>query len=249
MDVAGLQRESLIRSADRDTLVAYVEANLRSLTEQEALDVLGNRFCVGRICQQIAQDPRLTSFYSVRERLVAHRQTPLGHALRLVHYLFWPDLLHLSTDVLVPPPVRRAIDNQLVNKLVKMTLGEKVTMARSCSREVLNALLFDPNEKVFHSLLNNPRMTEDDLVMLIASQRATAEQLRLIGNDRKWSFRYGVRKALVLNPATPRAVAATQLRFLKQRDLDELLANPQTSIFLRRCIERMRGNESETFPN
>ena len=205
--------------------------------------MLANRFCTSAVCQKIAQNARLTSYYSVRETLVAHRATPLTQALKFVHYLYWNDLLRLSTNVRIAPPVRKAIDQQLLNKAAQMTLGEKITTARICSREVAKALLFDPDAKVFAALLNNARLTEDDLVYAIATGRCTKEQLRLLGDDRKWSYRSSMRKALVLNPGTPRAVAASQLRHLTRFERRALLGNPKISVYLRRCLERMEGDE------
>lgn len=225
---------------DRDALDAFVGENLEAMSEQEAVAVLTNRYCTPQICQKIAQTVRLTSYYSVRQKLVSNRLTPQGHSLKFVHYLFWSDLLRLSTDVRIPPTVRRAIDNQLLNRLTQLALGERVATARSCSREVLKALLFDRDPKVFNSLLINGRLTEEDLVMLIASERATPEQLQMISDDRKWSFRYDIRRALVLNKSTLRAVAARQLRHLRSRDLREIATNPSTSTYLLRCIERVR---------
>ena len=48
-----------------------------------------------------------------------------------------------------------------------------------------------------------------------------------------------------MNPATPRSVAASQLRFLSRRDLRIIHDDPATSTYLRRCIER---NEPALFP-
>jgi hypothetical protein len=43
------------------------------LTEEEALAVLANPYITPQVCQILAQSLRLTAFYSVRLRLVAHR--------------------------------------------------------------------------------------------------------------------------------------------------------------------------------
>src|SRR5207248_9371869 len=130
------------------------------------------------ICQAIAQTQRLTAFYSVRLRLVAHKQTPLAHAVKFVHYLYWSDLVRTSVDVKVPAPVRRAIDNILVGRVDKLTLGERITSAKRCSQALIKALLFDPDPKVFAALLVNQRMREDDLLLLATSSRASSEQLQ-----------------------------------------------------------------------
>ena len=166
----------------------------------------------------VAHSLRLTAFYSVRLRLVAHRQTPLAHAIKLVHYLYWTDLAHLSADVKVPAQVRRAIESQLVTNIGKLSLGERITAAKRCSHALIKVLLFDPDPRVFAALLVNQRLREDDLLLVAGSDRVSAAQLQLLANDRKWSYRYAIRKALVMNPSTPRATAALLLRFLSRRD-------------------------------
>jgi hypothetical protein len=228
-----------IKSLTRDELETFVVENHRSLLEDEATAALDNPYVTPQICQLIAQTQRLIGFYAVRLRLVAHRATPQAHSVKLVHYLHWPDLVRLSVDVRVPPPVRRAIDNQLLLRVAKLTLGEKIAAARRCSQALIRELLFDGDSRIFESLLVNQRLREDDLVMLISSDRATVEQLQTLAEDRKWSSRYAIRKALVMNPSTPRSVAARQLRFLTRRDLRDIHSRPETSVYLRRCIERL----------
>lgn len=228
-----------IESLSRESLAVYVAENVGQLFEEEALAVLDNPHVTPQIIQQLARNVRLTAFTSVRLRLVAHRQTPQAHAVKLVHYLYWFDLLRLSTDVKVPPTVRRAIDQLLLTNVSKRTVGERVAAARRCNLTLAKALMFDPELSVFEALLTNPRLREEDLVTLASSPRATPEQLRMLAGDRKWSYRYAIRKALVLNPLTPRAAAASQLRHLRRSDLRELLGSPSTSTYLRRCIERL----------
>src|ERR1043165_6908102 len=103
----------------RDALAEFGAKNLAHLFEEEALAVLANPHVTPQICQQIARSIRLTAIYSVRLRLVALRQTPQAHAVKLVHYLYWFDLLRLSVDVRVPPTVRRAIDQLLLTNITK----------------------------------------------------------------------------------------------------------------------------------
>jgi hypothetical protein len=241
LHMSALQRR--IKALGQDDLAAFVTENLAALSEEEVLAVLENRFVTPKLLSKIAQAPRLAGFYSVRVRLVAHRQTPQAHAVKLVHYLYWFDLLRLSIDVQVPAPVRRAIDTALILRVEKLTIGERVSSARACSPALIKIFLYDRDPKVFAALLINSRLREDDLLSLVSSDRATEEQLLMIASDPKWSFRYSLRKALVLNPVTPRAAAASQLRYLTKLDLRRIHANPRTSTYLRRCIERMAGSD------
>ncbi|MEA2329010.1 MAG: hypothetical protein QOE68_3969 [Thermoanaerobaculia bacterium] len=234
-----------IRRFSATELSVFVTENVSSLLEDEALAVLDNTYCTAAVCQALARNPRLTAFYSVRLRLVQHRATPLTHAVKLVHYLHWPDLLRVSVDVTVPAQVRRAIDTQLLARLTKLSLGEKIAAAKRCSAALINVLLFDPDPNVFASLLINQLVREEDLLLLATSDSASAEKLRLLAADQKWSSRYTIRRALAVNPSTPRSVAASQLRFLSRRDLRIIHDDPATSIYIRRCIER---NEPALFP-
>ena len=238
-----IKRISDLKSLGRDPLQEFVADNLANLTEDEVLAVLDNPYVTPRICQAIAQNQRLAAYYSVRVRLVQHRQTPQAHAIKFIHYLFWPDLVRLSVEVTVSAAVRRAIDTILLTRVYKFTLGEKITAAKRCSSALIKVLLFDPDPRVFGALLVNQRLREDDLLLLATSAEATADQLAMIAADKKWSFRYAIRKALVLNARTPRAVAASQLRHLSRRDLVAIHGNPQTSTYLRRCIERFTRPE------
>jgi hypothetical protein len=228
-----------LKSLSRDDLAAFLTENLPHLTEDEALAVLENPYVTPKICQVIAQNQRLSAFYSVRLKLVALRQTPQAQATKLVHYLFWPDLVRLSVDVTISAPVRRTIETVLLTRVDKLTLGERIASARRCSHALIKTFLFDPDPKVFAALLINQRLKEDDILFLASSPQATPEKLMLIAADAKWSYRHSIRKALVLNPLTPRAIAASQLRFLSRRDLNAIHGNPQTSVYVRRCIEKI----------
>ena len=228
-----------IRTYSRERLATFVEEELAVLAEDEARALLGNPFVNTAVLQKVANTPRLVAFYAVRLGLVAHRATPQAHAVKLVHYLHWADLLRLSMEVQVPATTRRAIDTQLLQRLGKLSLGEKVSSAKRCSSALIKALLFDPDPKVFAALLLNQRVREDDLVHFAGSERALPEQLRMLASDGRWSYRYAIRKALVLNPLTPRAAAASQLRFLTSRDLRQIHRNPATTVYIRRCIERL----------
>lgn len=229
-----------IREMSRKELDEYVAAFIQDMQEHEALSVLANPNCASQVCDSLARSHQLTSHDSLRVKLVEHRATSQSHSLKFVHYLRWSDLVRISTNVQVPTIVRRAIDARLLVVVAKLTLGEKIAAAKRCSRELLKGMLFDESSQVFEALLINPRLVEEDLIRLISSDRTFVHQLVMIGVDKKWSGRYAIRRALVLNVKTPKSIAASQLRFLKRDDLTMLMKKATTSVYLRRCIERMQ---------
>src|ERR1700747_2506843 len=155
-----------LQSLPRAELLDFVRENVRQLLEDEALAILANPYITPTICQQLSQNQRLAGFYSVRLKLVENKHTPQAHAVKFVHYLYWTDLVRLSVDVKVSAPVRRAIDTILVNKVDKLTIGERITCAKRCSQALIKALLFDPDPKVFEALLINQRVREDDILVV-----------------------------------------------------------------------------------
>ncbi len=233
-----------IREMNQEEITAFVNANIVALGEEDAVAVLVNRFCTPQICLLISQTSRLMSYYEVKNRLVSCRATPQHVAMKFMRHLYWTDLLRHSVDVRVPPGVRRAIDNQLVGALQKLTLGERISMAKTCSRELIKVLVRDPDSRVFTGLLNNGRLREEDLVEFVRAERVPAQHLRLIGDHFKWGSRYAIRRALAFNPQTPRAIAATQLRFLTREDRALLMKDPATSVYLRRCLESFGRDSS-----
>ena len=122
-----------IRRFSSAELAAFVATNGSTLLEDEALACSTIRIARAAICGSSARNQRLTAFYSVRFRLVQHRATPLTHAVKLVHYLYWPDLLRLSVDMKVPAQVRRAIDTQLLARVYPSSPSAKKSRRRNAA--------------------------------------------------------------------------------------------------------------------
>jgi hypothetical protein len=114
-----------------------------------------------------------------------------------------------------------------------LTLGERKALARTHARDSLVLLLRDPHPDVVEILLDNPHVTEDDVVRIAAQRPGVAPALALVAEHARWSSRYLVRRALVLNPATPMHLAVRLATTLKPADLKELAADPLIAPALR----------------
>jgi hypothetical protein len=112
-----------------------------------------------------------------------------------------------------------------------LTLGERKALARTHDRQQILLLLRDPHPAVIAILLDNPHITEADIVRIASARPAVPASLAQIAAHARWSVRHAVKRALVLNPSTPLADAiriATTLRFQELRALaaDESLPEP-----------------------
>ncbi len=106
-----------------------------------------------------------------------------------------------------------------------LTLGERKALARTHERQSLLLLTKDPHPDVVGILLDNPHVTEDDVVRIAAARPGAAAALTRIADHPRWSTRYAVRRALVLNGATPLHRAIRLVTTLRPADLRELAAD------------------------
>ncbi len=103
-----------------------------------------------------------------------------------------------------------------------LTLGERKALARGWKRSSLELLLVDPHVDVISLLLDNPRMTEADILRLATARRATAQALQLIIEHRRWRVRPAIRRALLRNPRFAEASALRLVGLLNRSELREL---------------------------
>lgn len=123
-----------------------------------------------------------------------------------------------------PPKKKRYSEYDFVEGQVldDVTLGMKRSLAKGISRDTLDRLLYDPDPHVIRNILNNPKMTERD-VLKIASRRPTSgEILTEVFNNKKWGEVYSIKKALVKNPYTPTGLSLGLVNFMLVQDLKEI---------------------------
>lgn len=127
----------------------------------------------------------------------------------------------------------------MINRIMRMGIKDRVRLGQKGDREARNILIRDPNKLVSSAVINNPRITEQE-VELIAGMRSLAEDiLRQIASNRQWSRSYNVMHNLVRNPRTPISNAMTIMSRLQLRDLTALSKNRNVSDAVRRHATRL----------
>jgi hypothetical protein len=115
----------------------------------------------------------------------------------------------------------------------ELTLGERKSLARRPNRRSFEKLLNDPHPLVIRQLLQNPKLTESDVIRLVAHRPARREALAEIAQLPRWLSRPRVRLALLLNPGTPPHIAVPLLCACTRGELREVLESADTALFLR----------------
>src|SRR5205085_4298887 len=96
-----------------------------------------------------------------------------------------------------------------------------------------------PSRLVSASVVNNPRITEQEIEMIAAMRSISEDILRMIAVNRQWSRSYNVVHSLARNPRTPLANVVTILSRLQLRDLVSLTKNRNVSDAVRRQATRL----------
>ena len=129
----------------------------------------------------------------------------------------------------------------MLNRIIKMGVKDRVRLAMKGDREARNILIRDPNRLVSAAVVNNPRISEQE-VENIATMRSISEDiLRLLAMNRQWSRSYSIVHNLAKNPRTPIANVITILSRLQLRDLAALSKNRNVSDPVRRQALRLHS--------
>jgi hypothetical protein len=112
-----------------------------------------------------------------------------------------------------------SINKSLYNQIRAMSVGERLKLALKGNRDARAILIHDSNHLIPRFVLQNPRITEDEVVALARNRNTDTELLRLIGEQREWSRNHQVKSALATNPKTPVAIALRFVGSLTEREL------------------------------
>lgn len=164
---------------------------------------------------QATADPALP--YAVRQRLyeaAAGQQLPAIARLFLVASPVTMDARQLARSLAPERPL------QPTGR--PLTLGERKALARTRHREQILLLVRDPHPAVIAILLDNPHITEADIIRIAAARPAVPASLARLAAHPRWSVRHAVKRALVLNPSTPLADAIRLATTLSSGELREI---------------------------
>jgi hypothetical protein len=132
------------------------------------------------------------------------------------------DLPPLDARLEVPaPPLPRA--------MAKTPLGVRRALARRGDIGLIERLLGDPDPAIVANLLNNPRITETEVVRMAARSPVREGVLAAIARHPRWGTCRRVRVTLAHNPGTPTGITLGLLHLLLDQELEEIARDGRLS--------------------
>jgi hypothetical protein len=197
--------------------VARVATHLTPIGIQALLDNL-ERFC---------SDPQLVMEVSKTDKATPEQRGLLDEMQKGT--LSQTEIDEAAADV-EPDPVRR---QTLTQKIAKMNVVQRLTLALKGGREERLFLIRDPNKLVQRCVLQSPRLTDSEVELFAAQTNLSAEVLRSISLSRIFMKNYVIAKNLTLNPKTPLDISLNLMKRLNATDLMKLTVNKNVPETLR----------------
>src|SRR5262245_35998671 len=105
----------------------------------------------------------------------------------------------------------------------KMSVYQKIKLARLGNREARGLLVRDRNKVVAVAAILSPKLTDNEIASIAQSRNVGDEVLRIVANNRQWTRNYKVKRALTANPKTPQPLAMGFAGQLHENDLLSLM--------------------------
>ncbi|MDC0707903.1 hypothetical protein POL68_05420 [Stigmatella sp. ncwal1] len=110
----------------------------------------------------------------------------------------------------------------LTQRIMKMSIAEKIKLATLGNKEARSALIRDSNKLVCTAVIRSPRITDGEVLLSAGNKAANEEVLRIIYGNREWTKNLKIKLALVKNPKVPLTVVMKFLNSLRDSELKDL---------------------------
>src|SRR5713101_5949891 len=134
------------------------------LTEDLALVLLKRGDLPAQALERLSKNAGLMKSRKVKLALVEHPKTP--------RHLFTFDLMQVALRPVVPADIKMAAEESLINRLEKISQGERLSLAHRASGRVAAVLLLDPESRVIRAALENSRLTESAVIKALMRRDA-----------------------------------------------------------------------------
>jgi len=147
------------------------------------------------------------------------------------------------------PPLEEGKRLTLAQRIMKMSIAEKIKLATKGNKEARSYLLRDSNKLVAVAVIRSPKITDGEILAVANNRAAQDDVLRVVCNNREWLKDYRVKVALTKNPKVPLPVAMKFLSQLRESEVKDLAKNKNVpsgvQLLARKMIEKKNAPKKE----
>jgi hypothetical protein len=120
------------------------------------------------------------------------------------------------------PPLEEGKRLTFSQRIMKMSIAEKIKLATKGNKEARGYLLRDSNKLVAVAAVRSPKLTDPEVLAIANSRQAHEDVLRTVFSNREWVKMYPVKLALVKNPKVPLPIAMKLMFTLRESEIKEI---------------------------
>lgn len=142
------------------------------------------------------------------------------------------------------PPLDEGKRLTLSQRVMKMSISEKIKLATLGNKEARSMLIRDTNKLVATAVIRSPRITDGEVLSSANNRAMHDDVLRIIYSSREMTKSYVVKVALVKNPKVPMAVALKFLTGLRDSEVKDLSRDKNVPSGIQTFAKRMIDKKS-----
>ncbi|HEC98143.1 MAG TPA: hypothetical protein ENI58_08350 [Nitrospirae bacterium] len=173
--------------------------------------------------------------------LYEHPQTPVEIAAEAASLLSLPAKITTGAVDLVTEEkeeVGLQKKESILQRVQRLSVGQRIQLALKGGKDIRNVLIRDPNREVVIKVLENPKITENEVEMIARNPSSPDDALRYIFKKKDWIRKYNIVLSLASNPKTPIGVSMPLITRLRIHDLIILEKNKNIPEAVRNAIKK-----------
>lgn len=147
----------------------------------------------------------------------------------------------VQEEAAVEGEIEEVEDEKLSKYQQALVLGvsEKIKMALTGDKEWRSIFLRDSNKLVSSAALNNPRITDGEVLNLAKLKTTSDELIRIIIMNKDWMKSYEMKKAITFHPRTPLNKAMRFMSVFSEKDIRAIAKSRELPAALVNNAKRM----------
>jgi hypothetical protein len=132
----------------------------------------------------------------------------------------------------------------LVQKLMKMSVAEKIKLATLGNKEARGLLMRDSNRLVSMAAVTSPRITDGEVMLMAGNKTANEDILRYIYSNRAWTKNYKIKLLLVRNPKVPASISMKFVAMLRDSEVRDLAKDKNVPSAVQQQAKKMMDKKN-----
>ena len=130
-----------------------------------------------------------------------------------------------------------------LQRISEMSVSERIKLALTGARADRMILIRDPNKMVSLAVIHSPKLTMDEVSLVVKNRSLSLELITEITKNREWTKNYSIILELSHNPKTPIKNVLAYLNRLYARDLKSLTRDKNVSPVVRKMAQKLQRDK------